>query len=42
MMHIIVTRDEVINNCLIEYPTINVCVLFVSHDCNNYVLEVVI
>lgn len=43
MMHIIVTRDEVITNYLIEYRAIEkVCVVFVCLDCNNFVLEVVI
>ncbi len=40
-MFILLSGDEVINNYLIEYPAINLCVLFVSRDCNNVVLEVV-
>ena len=42
-MFIILSRDEVISDYLIEYPAIEkVCVVFVCLDCNNIVLEVVI
>ena len=41
-MFILLSEDEVINNYLIEYLAIEkLCVVFVCHDCNNVILEVI-